>query len=1268
MKTKLLKFNLMVILMALGCPLAVSAYDFYTDVGWFNIIDGNSVEITYFDENYNSYIGDVVIPSTVTDPRNGYTYNVTKIGSYAFYGSYRLTSVTIPPTITESSSTAFAGCSSLSQVNISDLAAWCAIDFSGNADGNPLSWAHHLYLNGTKVVNLVIPEGVKKVSQFAFFSNYDLRSVIIASSVTSIEWGAFGSCLNLSTVTLGSGLTSIDQHAFSYVPLSDIYCRGTRPATLAAANVFDNEVNMVYSTATLHVPASYVSNYQSANYWQNFTNVEPIYYDFVSNNIYYRITSENTVEVTYKNDSFNSYSGQVVIPNTVTYSGTTYKVEEIGTKAFWNSTGLTSVTIHQNLKKINDNAFHGCTGMTHAAVINLSTWCKINFTNVGANPLNYGHYLKVNGSDLTNLVVPSGITKIGGFAFYGCRGLTEATIANDVKSIDYAAFAYCSNLTKVTFGSNVSSIYTHSFTDCPLTDIYCLRSTPPSIAGGSIGYLPFNESVYATATLHVPRSALSSYQSAPHVWGEFQKYATYDFEENGIYYNITGSNTVEVTYRDTQYNSYSGNVTVPETVTHNGTTYTVTGIGEQAFMDCQSLAFVSIPATVTYIGEQAFGNSGISSVFIPEGVAAIPNFVFQNCNNLTNVKLPESLQSIGMSSFENCSNLSELIIPQNVTSIDNMAFHLCSSLIRITCHATNPPQIQSGTFDQWHYETTIVIVPWNSRWDYKEAPYWENFTHYGNTYDFVVDGIYYIIMGVDNGIDIVEVTTGGASNAYSGDLVIPETVNWQGTTYTVVGTNAGAFTNCTNLTSLTLPATTRRCIDSFVDNECTSLTAITCLAITPPTNLTGITAEQYANIVVTVPKNSVAAYQADENWGQFANIQGMAYDFKRGDFFYEITDDNQVAIIRENSTSYQNLTEANIPASVTLADVTYSVTAIGNRTFYQRTNLQSVTFPSSLKSIGDYAFYKCTGLTGGLPLNEGLESIGTYAFAYCTMTSVIFPYSVTNIGDGPFAFCTSLTQFQRRSGQHISPTYTVQNGVVFRTRFEAIYTLAIFPGGKATTYAVPSGTKEIGAHAFRGSIVTTVTLPTSVTKINDYAFDNCTALTGMEVNKGVTTIGSHAFSNCTSMTNVILPSTLTSLGSRAFYQDNALIGIGCKATTPPVCQITGSGTNASSPFDAFHFSNARLRVPTGYKSAYQAANIWKLFSTITESSAMVDEDVTPGDVNNDGVVNISDVTVLISYVLSNSGTINVQAADLNGDGNVNISDVTMLINQVLNNG
>ena len=257
-------------------------------------------------------------------------------------------------------------------------------------------------------------------------------------------------------------------------------------------------------------------------------------------------------------------------------------------------------------------------------------------------------------------------------------------------------------------------------------------------------------------------------------------------------------------------------------------------------------------------------------------------------------------------------------------------------------------------------------------------------------------------------------------------------------------------------------------------------------------------------------------------------------------------------------------------------------------------------------------------------------------------------------------------QFRRTSGQHINPTFIVQNGVVFSTRGDAIYALAIFPGGKATTYTVPNGTVEIGAHAFRGSIVNTVTLPTTVKKINDYAFDHCASLTGIEVNKGVTTIGTNAFSNCTAMTGVILPSTLTSLGNRAFYRDDALINIGCKATTPPVCQVSGSGTNTSTPFDAIHFTNARLRVPTGRKTAYQAANVWKLFSTITESSAMVD--VIIGDVNDDGDVNITDVTTLISCVMSeNTSGINVEAADMNGDGSINITDVTMLINSVLSN-
>ena len=167
----------------------------------------------------------------------------------------------------------------------------------------------------------------------------------------------------------------------------------------------------------------------------------------------------------------------------------------------------------------------------------------------------------------------------------------------------------------------------------------------------------------------------------------------------------------------------------------------------------------------------------------------------------------------------------------------------------------------------------------------------------------------------------------------------------------------------------------------------------------------------------------------------------------------------------------------------------------------------------------------------------------------------------------------------------------------------------------------------------------------------------------MDVVKGVTTIGMNAFSNCTSMTTIILPSTLTSLGVKAFNNDAALASVACKATTPPVCEVFGTGTRAQTPFDITHFTTVTLAVPTGYKAIYQVADVWKRFTSIVERNSLLE--VIPGDVNNDGIVNVSDVTLLIAYAMNNTGDINTAAADVTGDGNINISDVTLLISMVL---
>lgn len=137
--------------------------------------------------------------------------------------------------------------------------------------------------------------------------------------------------------------------------------------------------------------------------------------------------------------------------------------------------------------------------------------------------------------------------------------------------------------------------------------------------------------------------------------------AAYDFESAGIYYNITGNNTVEVTYSDRNNNTYSGSVSIPETVTSNGTEY-----------------------SVTTIGESAFKGSAVTSVSMPEGITSIDYNAFSGCQNLETVALPESLTIFGFRAFESCKLLKTIKIPSGVTAIPGSCFYCCSSLESVT--------------------------------------------------------------------------------------------------------------------------------------------------------------------------------------------------------------------------------------------------------------------------------------------------------------------------------------------------------------------------------------------------------------------------------------------------------------------------------------------------------------------------------------------------------------------------------------------------------
>lgn len=419
---------------------------------------------------------------------------VTSIGEYAFCDCSSLTGITIPGSVTAIGDDAFESCDSLKNVYITDLTAWCRIDFA-NDSATPMRYAKNIWLDGQKIVSVTVPEGVTEVKAYIFCGFQDLIQVTLPKSLTVIGKGAFRDCSSLIRVTFAenSRLTAIDDQAFwNCYSLTGI----ALPESLA---FIGKDAFNCSGLNSIILPEGLTTISGSAFFNCDLTSIEiPESVTTIGDNAFCDCSSlasvtfvQNSQLITIGSSAFSlcrSLTG-ITIPEGVT---------TIGNSAFYGCSSLTSITIPESVTSIDYWAFSGCSRLTDVSITDLAAWCNIAFGDEEANPLYEAENLYLNGELVETLEIPEGVTVIRQGLFRNAVCVQRVALPKGLKGVAANAFYGCRNIQEVFYAGseaewNALPIATGNdplknatiYYNSTLDDYYC-RITVAASEGGRV--------------------------------------------------------------------------------------------------------------------------------------------------------------------------------------------------------------------------------------------------------------------------------------------------------------------------------------------------------------------------------------------------------------------------------------------------------------------------------------------------------------------------------------------------------------------------------------------------------------------------------------------------------------------------------------------------------------------------------------------------------------------------------------------------------------